>query len=262
MDWTKPIQLTVNGSRDPFRRLTLFFGHYDLRVYMNPTAYIDVGAGSLGLVANLTNVPEQAGSLGSIGRCCEAAPTAQIFVRGEHAHQKPVNICFAGMPLLGPRFSEEALLPLKPVAVGNGVVLSAGARVMSGVPVGDGAVIGAAAVLTKAAEPLGIYAGVPAKKLSARPSFAPWWDFSVPYLMANQQELQQLATIPAGHEIRPARPRFVLRNENTGAGIDLAGLVGPDDQIEPFSRAPETVRWYVQQFMESDNPMWWADCWA
>jgi len=39
---------------------------------------------------------------------------------------------------------------------------------MSGVKIADGCVIGAGAIVTKNTEPCTIYAGVPAKKISAR----------------------------------------------------------------------------------------------
>lgn len=261
MDWTKPIALTVNGSNAPFRRLVLFFGHYDLRVYMNPTAYIDVGAGSLELIANLVNVPAAIGCIGSIGRFCEAAPTAQILVRGEHIHELPINIGFSGMPLMADHYAEAVLRPLKPVSIGSGVILSAGARVMSGVSVGDGAVVGASAVVTKSVPAYEIHAGVPARRLGERPRSAPWWDFAAAYMLKHKDELQALATKSEGHDYRPSRPRFVLRNENTGAGIDIAGFVR-DDEIRPITEAPEGARWYVRQFLESETPAWWADCWA
>ncbi|WP_454762041.1 hypothetical protein [Caulobacter segnis] len=70
--------------------------------------------------------------------------------------------------------------PSNPFRIGSGVVISAGAMVLAGAEIGDGAVIGAGAVVTKPVQPFGIYAGVPAKKLRSRQTFAPWWDFSIP----------------------------------------------------------------------------------
>lgn len=70
------------------------------------------------------------------------------------------------------------------VIVGNDVLISANALVLSGVKVGDGAVIGAGAFVNKAVPPYAIVAGTPAKIIRYR--FDPgtirklmdseWWD--------------------------------------------------------------------------------------
>lgn len=54
------------------------------------------------------------------------------------------------------------------IVIGNDVWLGTGVRVLDGIHIADGCVIAAGAVLTKSTEPFGIYAGVPAKKISSR----------------------------------------------------------------------------------------------
>ena len=56
----------------------------------------------------------------------------------------------------------------KGIVIGNDVWLGAGVRVLDGVQIADGCVVAAGAVLTKSTEAFGIYAGVPAKKISSR----------------------------------------------------------------------------------------------
>lgn len=56
----------------------------------------------------------------------------------------------------------------KPIKIEDYVFIGFGATVLQGVTVGKGAVICAGACLTKDAEPFGIYAGVPAKKIGTR----------------------------------------------------------------------------------------------
>jgi acetyltransferase-like isoleucine patch superfamily enzyme len=54
------------------------------------------------------------------------------------------------------------------IVIGNDVWLGAGVRVLDGVQIADGCVIAAGAVLTRSTEAYGVYAGVPAKKISSR----------------------------------------------------------------------------------------------
>ncbi len=55
-----------------------------------------------------------------------------------------------------------------PVIVGDRVWVSCRTVILPGVTLGEGAVIAAGAVVTKDAEPFGIYAGVPARKIGER----------------------------------------------------------------------------------------------
>lgn len=53
----------------------------------------------------------------------------------------------------------------KPVRIGNGCWMGAGAVVLPGVKVADGCIIAAGAVVAHSTEPDGIYAGVPARRI-------------------------------------------------------------------------------------------------
>ncbi|WP_184719021.1 hypothetical protein [Caulobacter sp.] len=261
MNWSGPITVNLPANATPWSRVLTFLGHYDTRYYCTPGSYVNIGAGSLPCVNNLMLVPAgEVGKVGEIGRFCEMHPSARILVRGEHANDQPVNICFSGLPIVNGAFDQYGLKPLEPFAIGNGVVISANAQVMSGRRIGDGAVIGASSVVTKDAEALGVYAGVPARKLRARETFAPWWDFDIAYLMANQAHLQALAgQVSAPHVYRPERPRFVLRNDVTS--ITFLGFLEGED-VRPLDQAPQAVRDYVVQALQPGPSQWLADCWA
>lgn len=53
----------------------------------------------------------------------------------------------------------------KPVKIGMGVWIGAGATVLPGVTISDGCVIGAGAVVIRDCQPNGLYVGVPAKRV-------------------------------------------------------------------------------------------------
>ncbi|ADG11064.1 hypothetical protein Cseg_2613 [Caulobacter segnis ATCC 21756] len=242
-------------------RIKTFLGHYDIRFYLSPGAYVDVGAGSLACIQNIKLVPSgEVGKLGEIGRFCEMHASAFIQMRGEHANDQPVNISFTGMPILDGVFENQGLEVLTPFSIGSGVVLSAYAQVLSGRTVGDGVVLGASAVLTRDAEALGVYAGVPARKLRSRRPFARWWDFDIAYLMANKERLQEIAADDARpHVYRQLRPRFVLRNE--GNSITIQGFLD-GDAVRPIDQAPPAVHSYIAQAFGATSSYWLADCWA
>ena len=140
------------------------------------------------------------------------------------------------------------------------MVVSAGALILGGVEIGDGAVVGAGAVVTRSLDRLGIYAGVPARKIRDRAPLVPWWDFEISYLLANRDRLQDIARTPSpDHRFRKERPRFVLHT-NDGA-LNLGGFL-EGDVIKPFDQAPKLVGDYVAQAVQAEQPFWLADCWA
>ena len=56
----------------------------------------------------------------------------------------------------------------KTVVIGNDVLISINAVILSGVKIGDGAVVGAGAVVTKDVEPYEIVGGIPARHIGWR----------------------------------------------------------------------------------------------
>lgn len=59
-------------------------------------------------------------------------------------------------------------LSKKGIKIEDDVWLGAGVKILDGVTIAKGCVIGANAVVTKDTEPLGIYVGIPAKKIKNR----------------------------------------------------------------------------------------------
>lgn len=257
MDWNQPLRTTLPRNATPFTRLLSMFGHYDFRVLVDG-AFVDVGAGSLALVDRIQF--RGSGYLGSIGRYCEANPSAKILCGAEHENDVPVNVSFIGLPVFEVTFSKPAMKPLEQLKIGSGVLISTNAVILEGAEIGDGAVIGAGAIVTKKADARGVYGGVPARKLRERMAFAPWWDFETTYLLDNHARINDLALDPdAVHRYREARPRFVLDLRN--GALDLKGFM-QGERISPLSEAPQKVVDYVTQAAKSDTPYWLADCWA
>lgn len=257
MDWSGPVSMTIPADAPPFKRLVTFLGHYDFRVFLSPGTYVDIGAGSLPNVDRLRAVPEHKGLIGRIGRFCEMNESSQIYVHGDHDHEEPVNITFTALPaMVGGH--QSGLSEFRPFTIGNGVVVSAGAIVLSGLTIGDAAVIGAGAVVTKDVEERSIVVGAPAREVRRRPAHAPWWDWSVDFILANRDNLQALARESAGRW-REDRPRFCIQID--GPKLSFLGVCD-GDRVAPITEAPAKVQQYVIQALKSETTYWLADCWS
>lgn len=260
-DWLKPVALHFERPLSPADRLALFFGHYDCRVYLTETGFIDVGAGSLTALNSIKSVPpSSSGYLGKIGRFCEVNPSAVIHYNGNHNHDAPVNVTFSVLMVANGLYPDRALKDPKPISIGSGVVISSGSEVLGGWSIGDGAVIGAGAIVTRDVDPFAIVAGTPAKPISKRQAPYPWWDLSTRYILQNLARLNDVVDSGAAFEQRPERPRFVFRVKN---GVyELAGYLEAEE-IKPISEAPVGVRTYVASALDGvGEPYWIPDCWS
>jgi acetyltransferase-like isoleucine patch superfamily enzyme len=141
-----------------------------------PPAIIRIGRFSLGMLSKIKLFPS--GELKprkvTIGSFCEYADDAQILCGGEHRNDSLFNITLTGfsqpyrdlmsrdnLNLAAPISSAETVL-------GDNVILSERALVLSGSRIETGCVIGAGAIVAGECQALGIYAGVPARRLRSR----------------------------------------------------------------------------------------------
>ena len=252
------------------RRLWCFFGHMDLRLYMTPRSYLEVGAGSLTCAHAVTEIPGyHEGRLGTIGRWSETGP-ANILYAGEHEHALPVNAAF-NASLIHSRAAMATGLDRRPqhrIRIGNGVVISLGATVLSDVAIGDGAVIGAGAVVTRDVPPFAVMTGVPARKLRDRfpaevqgvVSSVAWWNFSAAYLRENMTRIQELAVSPGPHDYRIERPRLAVFVNREAGDYQVVGFVD-NGAVRPLSDAPPRLVEYVLQAAGDGPFLWAADPW-
>ncbi|EID80220.1 MULTISPECIES: acyltransferase [Rhodococcus] len=66
---------------------------------------------------------------------------------------------------IGPSSGRGGRVVDRPIVIGDGCWIGAGAIILPGVTVGDGCVIGAGTVVTRDCEPNGLYAGSPARRV-------------------------------------------------------------------------------------------------
>lgn len=151
-----------------------FFMPYDLEISLPNDVVIDLGRFSLGMLARIHVIPPYSGGATlRIGAFCEAAKGATILIGGNHANHSLLNYSFGlhaeyYQPFMKPEDRALGMAGAKPIVISDNVILSRGSTVLGGSTIGAGCVIGAGAVVTGLCEPLGIYAGVPARLLRHR----------------------------------------------------------------------------------------------
>lgn len=273
-----PIEMGMPTDIDPVNKLRWFLGHYDLRVFVRPEAYIDVGRGSFDAAVRLAQTSlDSSGCLGTVGQFCDFATTSEIFCGGEHRNEQPVNTVFTNISAFriaasAGKIAALSQAPAEPFSIGNAVVVSANATILAGAKIGDGAVIAAGAVVPKLVEEFAIYGGVPAKKIKDRIDEATkaavkavrWWDFDLVYLGNNLANLQELAVqTDAGHLYRKETPRIVLyMDAKNPANLDakILGFLHKGEMIKP-SDLPSQIMHYFQQIGGPGPYNWVANIW-
>lgn len=273
----KKFLVPSSGGKEGRDKMHAFLGHYDLRIYLSNTAYIDVGRGSIVAASRIKYVPDVIGCVGTIGQFCDFAE-CQLFGGGEHRNELPVNVTFTGVLAFSASIKQNGVKNLrvrdtKPFAIGNAVVVSADAKIMSGAIIGDGTVIAANALVAGVLESFSIYGGLPAKKIKNRfdeitkntIAKVRWWDFDTVYLGQNLVRLQELAVdTVARHIYRKPTPRFVLKvMENKGSNLHQVGILGflDGDRQRPLADAPPKVRDYINQLNGPEPYQWVANIW-
>lgn len=271
--FTPTLSLNLGEFDSEFTRIKMFFGHFDSRLFISDTAYVDIGRGSLGIAPHLKfNTPGFRGCVGTVGQFCNAA-TCTVFAGGEHGNDLPVNVTFGAVPLFDILATQEGIhdlrpLPQKPFEIGNAVVLSANCMVLPGAQIGTGTVLAAGAAAKGVLDEFSIYGGLPARKIRDRQSpeiqqrlrAVRWWDFDTLYLLNNLANLQALAIdTDAAHQYREPTPRLAWRL--TGDQFQLLGF--DDGTLRPLDEAPAKLRDYVGQ-VSRQGPgafIWHAGLW-
>lgn len=126
---------------------------------------------------------------------------SSIFLGGEHSNDKLINLGLGWHSFLSQiSKSENSVSHLSKgiITIGNNVVVSAGARILSGVSIADGVVIGANSLVSKDLHsPFGIYAGNPARKVKERrvDRLFPWWNLPLSDILEhNNKTMDQYLT--------------------------------------------------------------------
>ena len=260
------------------QKLRTFLGHYDLRVYLTDTAYVDIGRGSFGAVWHIFPVCKTFhGCLGTIGQFCDFALTSNLHGGGEHQNNLPVNVMMTSVTMFHSMIADNQITalqeaPHKPFMISNAIVLSEDVRVLPGSKIGDGSLIGACSLVRGEVEPFSIYAGSPARKIknrcdpatSAALAAVRWWDFDITYLGQNLHRLQEIAVDTGStHIYKKPQPRLVIKLTDTDRPDTKANILGflNGEQLFPLTSAPEKVRQYLNQ-LATDGPYYWlANMW-
>lgn len=277
-----PVNLSPDAATlmqtDITRRIRLFLGHYDLRIFIGDRAFIDVGRGSFNAALRIKHVNiAYSGCIGTVGQFCDFALPCELFGGGEHRNDEPVNITMTGVPLFSEnirRNGHELLCPREhtPIEIGNVVLISAGAKVISGTKIHDGVVLGADALATGILDPFSIYGGLPARKIKDRfpdtvkaaISQVRWWDFDLAYLGNHLNDIQKFAiATDLTHIYRKPTPRIIIKMSQIDTARPIAEITGflDRDKSCKLTDAPTKVRQYLHQLSGAGPYYWLANAW-
>ena len=140
------------------------------------------------------------------GSFCQQAGGLQIFLGGEHRNDEVLNHSLSHFEELKFHVAADNKQKLAsyakgPTTIGNNVIISRNATLLSGICIGDGAVVAANSVATRDVPPFAIVAGNPAQVIKHRFSEAiiesllaiRWWDFDYVFLC---HQIDFLVTAP------------------------------------------------------------------
>ena len=173
---------------NPKKQAHYIIGDADLEIKVAPNQWIEVGAGSMGVVSKISQITnfDQEGCICKIGRLVEVAEKALIQCGGNHSNNETINSVFSGFPLIqyNLKFVKKEFKTKskngKITTINSGSIIGESAVITSGVNIGKASVVGAGSIVVKDIEEYSIYAGNPAKLLKYRQidSRFPYWDLN------------------------------------------------------------------------------------
>jgi len=246
--------------------VTNLLGNHDLKIFLPDSSnYITIGRGSIKTLSKVSlfnslpaNIKET--ELLKIGRFCEFA-VCKVMLAGEHLHDSPINITFASLPLLNHigrknevpnAYSQISKAGI--TEIGNNVVISMSAIVLSGSKVPDGSVLAANAVFRGRYDTQNlIYAGMPAKAIRPRniDSQLDWWNFSV----TNIAEFMLSGSTPNSITRYQSGVTVVCSSTDNVGVMQIKQIIGleVDSKFIPMKDAPRAVLAYFNQLKSEEH---------
>lgn len=259
----------------------LLFTPYDAIVEAANNVSIEIGRFSHNVLAHVQVIPSLVSeSKLRVGAFCEASGSAYIQMGGEHRNDNLLNFCFGSYCDHYRLFMSAADLELasprsKTIAIGDNVVLSREALVVNAANIGAGCVIGAGAIVTGKCEPMGIYGGVPARRIRDRfnPRMAELYSqIDLPNIAAHSVTAlhTKVAALESGDlsieefrasvEYLPGRAKLHLRaNIVKGFPVvqEVVGFSVGGDRITD-EKTVENLKGYFYQAMEKPSSIRWS----
>lgn len=220
-------------------------------------AVIEIGRGSFSVVSQMTlyrpEILEVPTLVASIGSYCEFNPSCNLVIGGEHLVGERFINTFSDSFQIRELISEKSLIAPQSkgaIQIGNNVVLSAGAVVLSGSSIGNNVLVAAGALINGNFESNQVIGGVPAKKI--KEIVAPkieWWNLSeqcIPDYIQNKT-----VDNPTPNKTRHLRLVFdgIQNKEGKVGKMDLVGL-HIKEQFIPIS---ELAKHHLSYFSDSNN---------
>lgn len=252
-------------ANDSFQNL---FGHVRTRIFIQDNLYLDIGRFSSTAIKclRLFSNARFTGLAATIGDLCEFAD-AEIILGGEHKNNEVVNFNFSASPVF-----QKLLLSngvdvhhhrKGPITVGDGVIVSQGAKILSGVSLGDGAVIAAGSIVATDCEEFGIYGGAPAKRVKDRgidrKQFEDFFRFSVAAMyqsLTGKPSHNEFETEADKHSRAVVRIQFLDSEKGGTFGYQIHGILR-GEQFYPIRAGSAFHRYCMQASLPAESEIDW-----
>lgn len=238
------------------RKFNLLIAPYAVQIRVG-NAVIEIGCGSFSVVSQITlyrpDLLDAPTLVASIGSYCEFNPTCNLVIGGEHLRGECLINTFSDSFQIREKITNKFLISPQskgPIKIGNNVVLSAGAIVLSGSSIGNNVLVAAGAMVSGNFDSNQVIGGIPAKKIKTiEPPAIEWWHLAEQCIHEYFEHNKVVEPIPN----QTAHLRLVfngIQNKDGKIGkIDLVGL----DAKGKFISISEFSQHHLSYFSDSNN---------
>jgi acetyltransferase-like isoleucine patch superfamily enzyme len=229
-------------------------------------AIISIERGSISAINRMmlfdTNLLSTPTLLAKIGQYCEFNSTSSLILGGEHLVSNSLVNTFSESFHLRHHIADKTMIaPASkgPITIGNNVVLSASAIVLSGSNIGDNVLVAAGALVNGDFSSNQVIGGVPAKAIRSinAPEIA-WWDLAEECI----PEYIQTKNVMDPKPNKSKNLRLVFEGQQNKEGkigkLDLSGLIIKENFI-PLSEMSQHHLAYFSDSNKDDDYMTISD---
>ena len=248
--------MRVNVKKNAGKIFNILVAPYNCQIRVN-NAIVNIGRGSFSAILQMiiygSDLLKEPTVVAEIGQYCEFNPSCELIIGGEHINEGEMINSFSGSIHLQHNIINKENIATRSkgrIFIGNNVVISSKAVILSGAEIGDNVVIGACSLVNNKFNSNQIIGGVPAKILNKinAPKLE-WWDLSEKCIaeFVNHGDVKN-PIVNAAAKLRLTLNANLKQDGKVG-DMELIGLI-IDNKFIPIQ---EINSKYIEYFNNSNN---------